>query len=117
MTKFEEYLLEIGYKRYVKKKDGSLIHSEYHNISTMGDITYFYSRDEFKSDRTKDFIFGLQEYGKPSTLLSPKPIHGVKRGKSFVTGADAMEAILFKYDPSYVYNCIQNGIPIKVILK
>ncbi len=86
MTSFEKYLIQNNYKRYsFSVKDGYKLADTY-NVSTMGEIHYHYINindpiiDKINKDlsysmdeRLNVIVFGLNEVGKPPTLVYPRP--------------------------------------------
>lgn len=101
MTKFENYLIENGYIKYIiNHKTNKFELAKGHTISAMTNIDhrYFHQSDENvlkkisegKSILDKDFTwddrrgeicFGLHEKDKPATLIYPRPKIIVKRKK------------------------------------
>lgn len=90
MTLFEKALINKGYIRFVyDKKTDSYKQVQEFIISSMVNLNhiYFHESDpiieKIKSgvklaqmsdkDREKQIIFGLNEYGKPATLIYPRP--------------------------------------------
>jgi len=67
-----KYLVEdLGYKSY-RYVDGKYVPNNINDYSTMveGGLDVRYMKD---GDETKQIIFGLNERGKPATLISPRP--------------------------------------------
>lgn len=130
MTKFEQMLIDKGYIKYIlNRKTMKYEIAKGHIISTMVNIDhrYFHSTDKNvidkiqagKSVMDKDFtyddrkgeiIFGLNEYGFPSTLKYPRPRIQVKR---FVDGREVIQNET--YDSSM--NVVLDKIPHDEILK
>jgi|SRR6185437_1037155 len=120
MTAFERFLLDKGYLKYVLNcKNMKFEYTDKHEISTMVNLDhrYFHSTDTNvlnkiaagKSVKEKDFTwedrkgeicFGLNEQGKPATLVSPRPqirITRTKNGETELisqTSDDAMNHVL-----------------------
>jgi hypothetical protein len=98
MTQFEQTLLDKGYiKHTLNCKTMKFEIAKGHTISTMVNIDhrYFHNTDNVlqkiaiqksvmdhdftADDRKGEICFGLNEFGKPPTLISPRPIIDVKR--------------------------------------
>lgn len=99
MTKFEQYLLSVGYLKFLLNGKTMRYQSTTDDlISTMGNINYRYFHESDKNildkiysnksvmdsdftyvDRSGEIIFGLNEVGKPVTLCSPRPNMEIKR--------------------------------------
>lgn len=100
MTLFELFLIEMGYIKFIlNTKTFKYEKPKNHNISTMVNIDhrYFHHSDKIIEkieqgltvkngitwdDRKGEIAFGLHEYGKPSTLITPRPSIEVKRIKN-----------------------------------
>lgn len=67
MSPLEEYLIELGYKRF---RNGKEVVGNDYSFSTMekGGCTYEYMKDGFDT-----IIWGLSEWHKPPTLCSQRP--------------------------------------------
>ena len=93
MTKFEQFLLDKGYKKYIKK-DNSYIEVDTHSLSTMGNIDHRYILNG------NEICFGLHEKGKPPTLIHPRPNIRFEREGKILTEFwdDAMNVVLDKVD-------------------
>lgn len=101
MTKFEQTLIDNGYVKHILNcKTMKFEKTDKHIISTMQNIDhrYFHNTDknilqkidDGKSvmeeyftwdDRKGEICFGLHEFGKPPTLISPRPRIEIKRFK------------------------------------
>lgn len=99
MTKFEQFLLDNGYIKYVLNcKVMKFEIPKGHTISTMVNLDHRYVHksntkmlkkieqgksvmdDDFTwNDREKEIIFGLHEAGKPPTLIHPRPKIEIKK--------------------------------------
>ena len=97
MTSFESYLVENGFIRYrIDTEANTYKQEERYFLSTLGNLNYRYihkdnsvmmdlidravdiTSDEFRTaDRGLEIIFGLETYGCPPHIVSPKP--NVKR--------------------------------------
>lgn len=130
MTQFEQMLLDKGYIKYIFNcKTMKYELSKGHTISTMVNLDhrYFHKTDENvlqkiangKSvteedftweDRKGEICFGLNEVGKPPTLISPRPKIEVKRIKD---GKEVIENE--KHDDSM--NVVLKHIPHEEIFK
>jgi hypothetical protein len=130
MTQFEQMLIDNGYIKHILNcKTMKLKKATGHTISTMENLDhrYFHKTDENvlhkiaigKSvmeedftweDRKGEICFGLNEYGKPPTLISPRPRIEVRRIKD---GKEVIENE--KYDDSM--NVVLKEIPHEDILK
>jgi hypothetical protein len=101
MTQFEQMLLDKGYIKHILNcKTMKFEMAKAHTISTMVNLDhrYFHNTDtnilqkiaSGKSvmeedftwfDRKEKFVFGLNQVGKPPTLINPRPRIEVKRIK------------------------------------
>jgi hypothetical protein len=110
MIPLEEYLLSIGYERFRYDYKKSMYEKEdKHSLSTLGDIhyTYFPENVNPNGEKPKGIRIGLNEVGKPPTLIHPRPRYHVKRnGEDFVDSDDNINVILEQYSPKEVYNAI-----------
>lgn len=94
MTQFEQMLLDKGYIKHVFNcKKMEFEKPKTHTISTMINLDhrYFHKNDEnilqkiesgkdfTPEDRKGEICFGLNEVGKPPTLISPRPRIEVRR--------------------------------------
>lgn len=98
MTKFEKFLIEQGYVKFVlncKTKEFEL--AEGHTISTMVNLNHWYFHKSmsiesqipgFIRHENQAICFGLNEAGKPPTLISPRPRIEVKK---LVNGEQVIE--------------------------
>jgi len=84
MTKFEELLIDKGYKRHsiVLNKNNKV---EYVNpttnyYSSMGNVSFMYINGDSKIQ------FGLNEAGKPPTLIYPRPTILKREGDAITAG-------------------------------
>lgn len=84
MTKFEEFLIEKGYIKLIFNCKTMLYElAKNHTISTMVNLNHIYiHKDDLnleqlnnKECKTKSrmITFGLNEVGKPATLIFPRP--------------------------------------------
>jgi hypothetical protein len=129
MTKFEQFLIDKGYVKFILNcKTMKFERTKRHTISTMVNLDYRYFHntdnvvqkiaagksvmdDDFTfDDRKGEICFGLHEFGKPSTLISPRPRIEVKRIKD---GVELVENE--RYDDSM--NIVLKDIPHDEILK
>jgi hypothetical protein len=98
MTAFEEYLLEQGYQKFIKKLiKGAWVYipADKHNLSTLVNIDHRYIKNG------EEIIFGLHEKDKPPTLIWPRPLG--------VLLDDDMNRILLCYSPEVILDAIKNG--------
>lgn len=66
MTKFENYLIEKGYKRFYFDSKGNKIEDyKKQDYSSYGPVCYNYEKNNNK------IVFGLHEQGLPPTLIYP----------------------------------------------
>jgi len=111
MHKFEELLTDKGYKVFEKSLDdkGKLIFIEptTNYYSSMGNLTFTY----IKGDRKVEF--GLSEYGKPPTLVWPRPTILKREGDVVKAGYslrdDSVSRILQTEDLEKVYESLFNN--------
>jgi hypothetical protein len=92
---FENYLLELGYKKQVYDfKTKTLIDAkEFDILSTMGHICFFYIKGNH------EIIWGLHEIHKPPTLISPRPEH--------ILNDDEMNRFILSHTNEELYNLIK----------
>ena len=111
----EEYLLSIGYKKMVfDTKEMRLKDYGDEILSTLGNLDFRYVKGN------KTFIWGLHEFSKPPTLVSPRPKIEVKRldedGNICLLNEsldDSMNLVLSKYEPKEIYEAIDSGLCFK----
>lgn len=120
MTQFEQMLLEKGYIKYIFNcKTMKYEIAKGHVISTMVNLDHRYFHNTDKNilqkiangksvmeedftweDRKGEICFGLNESGKPPTLISPRPrieIKRIKDGKEVIENEirdDSMNIVL-----------------------
>ena len=111
MTKFEEYLLSIGYNRFFLNNKNELEPAVGYHLSSLGVLSYRYIKDD------RHIVFGLSDNGKPPTLIHPRPsitigkeyiIDGLWHSELVKGGDDEMNRVLFDNSPEYVYEAIFN---------
>jgi hypothetical protein len=69
MSAFEQYLISLGFQKMVQNPLTQELRPAGDTIlSTLGCIAYCYHHEKFGS-----VFYGLNEYGKPPTLVSPRP--------------------------------------------
>lgn len=107
MTNFEQYLLDEGCSKHIyntKKMCLEKCDNNNHTISTMVNLDYRY----LKGDDI--FTFGLSEYGKPPTLIHPRPrMKIIRNGEvSFEKNDDNMNFVLQKISPKEIIDAIKN---------
>ena len=111
----QKYLINQGYKamRVDFNKHGELIYvpNTTSSFSTMvgGGISIHYIKDNYKP-----IIYGLNEYGRPETLISPRPIdlcikeydslNNEDKSKLHYLSDDVMNRILQKYSPKEIFD-------------
>jgi hypothetical protein len=101
MTKFEEFLIDKGHIMYAFDfKEEKFYKPKGHIISTMVNLYHFYIHNSnidlikkiengenvknfTENDYEKIIQYGLHEYNKPSTLISPRPRIQVKRFRTY----------------------------------
>lgn len=105
-TKFEQYLVDNGYIPHIGNKPG------YTYYSSLGVIQHWFIH---KDDQSDYFSFGLGEYGKPPTLLSPLPVVIYNcDGKIWMWGhtpQDEVERIIQQFGPEEVVRRIKSKEP------
>ena len=99
MTRFEQMLMDKGYMKFILNcKSMKYEHTERHELSSMGNLDhrYIHKSDTVILDKIAKgiavgdngitledqkavIVFGLHEYKKPATLISPRPVIKVKR--------------------------------------
>ena len=122
MTKFEQFLIGQGYVKFVfncKTKKFDL--AEGHVISTMVNLNHWYFHESmpiesqiprFIGHEKQAICFGLNEAGKPPTLISPRPRIEVKKlvnGKQIVENElsdDSMNVALSQLPAKEVYRAL-----------
>ena len=94
---FENYLLELGYKKHVydHKNRCLALAKEFDILSTMGHVCFFYGKDEHKL-----ITWGLHEIHKPPTLISPRPEH--------ILNDDEMNRFILSHTNEELYNLIND---------
>lgn len=99
LTNFEKLLIDKGYEKYrLNPRTMQFEQTDKHLFSTMGDLDYRYihkddpvlekikrgkkvTDDDFtREDRKNIIAFGLHEYGKPPTLINPRPKIRIAKG-------------------------------------
>ena len=75
MTKFEEQLIDKGYLTHTFNCSTNKYERGRKAISTMTNLDNRY----INKDTEKEICFGLNEFGKPPTLISPRPRIEIKR--------------------------------------
>ena len=106
MTKFEKYLIENGYVKYILNyKTMKYEVSNSHVISTMSNIDHRYIHSE---DKANEICFGLSEAGKPPTLISPRPKIIVIRENMVEDERfdDSMNLVLNRESPKDILNAL-----------
>lgn len=77
ISKFEQYLLDKGYIRYIQNKNLDIVEDTTSNerfyYSSMDVISALYKKDDIT------FVYGLHEKGHHPCLISPRPITKVHR--------------------------------------
>ena len=109
MTGLENYLIEQGYTRYhYDHKTMSLVKSEGYLLSTMGNLDYRYVLDD---DFDNQIIFGLNEKGKPATLIYPRPNIRVQKGSQFIGNEEdnAMNTVLMNFSHEDILDAIKDA--------
>lgn len=100
MSAFEDYLTSIGYEKFAierKGKNVAKVRIDKTYYSTMDGCWAFYIKDG------KEIMFGLNEFGKPPTLIHPRP-----KGCFW---DDEMNRVLKENTPEEVYKMIYDSIP------
>lgn len=98
MTRFEEYLLDQGFKRMVRLHSGEFLEGKKASYSSLENVIYWYLKNE------RRIIFGLNERHKPPTLIYPRPRIKSKEVPSW--SDDAMNRVLGKYEPEEILKAI-----------
>lgn len=133
MTKFEQFLIEKGYRKYIlthPEKKYQLEKEGRHIISTMSNLCYSYfhendllalskieagisilDEDNFtKEDMIGEIVFGISELHKPPTLISPRPVIHVYRMKNG-------KVQVFRENDDDCMSIVLDKIPHDIILK
>lgn len=109
MSPFEQYLISLGYKRYrkiYKKKQWVYEEdNEGYSFSTMssGDLDYRYILNDV------EIIWGLDEHGKPPSLVWPNPFKGQKpvyEDGKIVSPQDLISRYIKEHTPEQIYKFI-----------
>jgi hypothetical protein len=128
MTRFENFLIDKGYIMYVLDcKEMKYKKAKQHIISTMVNLDHRYIHnsdtilldkinkgksvmdDDFTwDDRRNEICFGLREYGKPPTLISPRPRIRIKTKDKILTEQDddAMNIVFLKIDYEDIFKAM-----------
>ena len=82
-------------------------HNEH--FSTLGKIGVVYSKGN------KEVVLGLNEYGKPPTLIRPRPFKGTSwDNRNYqIFDDDEMNRYLNHYSGEEILNCIEGNLLIK----
>lgn len=108
MTKFEQFLISKGFEMYTfNSKDMKYSKPKSHVISTMINISHHY----IDKVNNKEIIFGLSEFEKPPTLISPRP-----RAEILLTNRQGKEVIKNEKSDD-VMNIILSTKPFEEILE
>lgn len=107
MTRFEQYLLDQGFKRMIKTLNYKFVDAKPDHYSSLENILYWYVKDD------KYIIFGLNERHKPPTLICPRP--RIKSKEIDPWSDDAMNRVLAKYKPERVFEAIYDQSIIFVV--
>jgi hypothetical protein len=114
MHAFEEYLLSIGYRKhkeeYPKKGEAPhLVETSEESYSSLGALTYVY-----RKEGSADIRFGLNEAGKPATLVHPRPeptleeaMENQRVRKEGYMFDDDMNRLILKLTPEQLYNRLE----------
>lgn len=135
ISKFEEYLLSIGYIKFLFDcKTMKYTRATSHNISTMTNLDHrFIHKTDLNAlakidaaqslryptfilgDRKGEICFGIHESGKPPTLIYPRPricIYRTKGGKDVVDKNelldDNMNIVLRAFSPEEIFKAMYN---------
>ena len=143
MTKFEQFLIDNGYIKFIiNTKTWKYEIPKYHTISTMSNIDHRYihnddpllkkiQNDEIIGkgitfdDRRGEIRFGLHEHKKPPTLIYPRPKMEVNRDgivtRNYITGDgifgdldDNMNVVLQQIDHVEILKSMYDGTIIKI---
>lgn len=104
VIKFEEYLIEQGYKCYEDREKGKEINPYNYMLSFMDLMSVCYKKDN------NSFIIGLSQRGFPPTLISPKPkvLCEVIQFENFKVGEQIRDGVMFdilnKFTNEEIYN-------------
>lgn len=115
-----DYIKDLGYKSYIfrsdKIKDVGIKELDLYEeveyksfYSSYGPLNYRWIKD---GNIDGQIIYGLNEYGKPPTLIGPKPwslIMGITDRLSLPICDDIMNRVLKDYSAEEIYNSIING--------
>lgn len=93
MTAFETYLIENGYEKFAqvfKGKEWHLEKTDCDYFSSMANLHYVYVKED------RHICFGLNEAGKPPTLICPRPRILVSKPEGVIDKSfdDAMNIVL-----------------------
>jgi hypothetical protein len=142
MNAFEKYLLDNNYIKFKSvfvssKKEFVLKQTNEETFSTMGNLHYAYVKKNHLTIKSEDepiiltkdqinklpkiIFFGLNEVGKPPTLISPRPISPIKstciNGKitfEFYYGDDQINRVLQQVDFKDILDCVENDKILKL---
>jgi hypothetical protein len=128
MTRFEEFLIDKGYGRYVLNcKEMKYQKANQHVISTMANLDHRYIHDTDVSllekinngksvmdndftweDRKGEICFGLHEKDKPCTLISPRPKITILKNDITLTeqNDDAMNIVLREIEHEEIFKAM-----------
>lgn len=126
MTNFEKFLIEHGYQKYILNcKTMKYERTDTHTVSTLSNLDhrYFHVSDlpanqnihEGKpvtewgeGERKGEIVFGLSEFGKPPTLISPRPKIRINRDGVTLnqTMDDVMNIVLMNFTPERIYDAM-----------
>ena len=90
---FENYLIELGYKKQVYDSKSHTIIDANQNHSIVKNIAFIYTKENHNQ-----IVWGLDEINRPSTLLSPRP--------KFIKDYNEMNAYLLSHTNEELYNLI-----------
>lgn len=103
-------LLDKGYVKHVMDcRTMQLKPVSTHVLSTMVNLDHRY----IHPDAQGEICFGLNEAGKPPTLISPRPLMEVMRDGVEVYGDDAMNIVLMTVPHEQILEAIYNHKTIK----
>lgn len=114
MSPFEEYLISIGYKRfkYIPRKGYEECNetNSFYSTMTPGGLDYRYLLNDH------EIIYGLDERGKPPTIVWPNPFKQAKplfEDNQIITPQDRIMRLIKEKTSEEIYKFItnENSIP------
>ena len=91
----EEYIIKQGYKPF-RQVDGKLIPEEESGISSYSTMVKGGIQKIYTKEGSPNIYYGLSEYGKPPTLIEPRPCIELKmleEGKYYIMNEQSDDAV------------------------